>query len=568
DTQLLPGNYRLVAATKTSSGKSVDFSLDVLIDGVAQTQINGAWISSAQSNPYSPTNPRFPLVLTKNSHVSATLSSRVPVQLFLIGAGEQKITTFYTFAADGSRLTEVDLDGRGAKLQPGVCVPCHGGNPKALLANGDYPDQGDIGASFIAWDLDLFDYADNNSNYTRDAQESIFKQFNKTVLAHRLMPALAATENYEPARNTVIKGWYGGADLPQEKFDGNFIPALWLPDSKTGLVNNVVDGADDLYLQVVRPTCRVCHLQQGGIMFPASSAPEKALAFGSHAGFMAYQKEIEEAIYDKSTMPLALRTFVKFWRTGQAELLATQLPNFSHYKDAALQAEISVPGRPIADAGVSPLTGNRIVPVGELVVLNGSASIFADSHLWRVVSKPVASKSTDILTNEANEKAEFRPDVVGAYQFELTVVNARGESSSSISLDADVAANVFPVSFANDIKPIAPGADYQERAMKDCIKCHTSRQNRYNYTFGGYYNQFSQINAEFIVDFSGADVYKNVRGLVNLDRPHHSPFLQKPSHKLWHGGGTEYGYKAWEANKNKKNYDLVLRWILEGAKDN
>ncbi|MFV2057256.1 MAG: fibronectin type III domain-containing protein [Thiohalomonadales bacterium] len=76
DTQLLPGNYRLVAATKTSSGKRADFSLDVLIDGVAQTQINGAWISSAQSNPYSPTNPRFPLVLTKNSHVSATLSSR------------------------------------------------------------------------------------------------------------------------------------------------------------------------------------------------------------------------------------------------------------------------------------------------------------------------------------------------------------------------------------------------------------------------------------------------------------------------------------------------------------
>jgi subtilisin-like proprotein convertase family protein len=86
-------------------------------------------------------------------------------------------TKFFAFGPDGKRITRVDLDGRGPKSQPGVCLACHGGGSPA-------PDAapGDLGARFIPFDLDSFRYSTQRA-LTRADQEPAFKRLNQAVAA-------------------------------------------------------------------------------------------------------------------------------------------------------------------------------------------------------------------------------------------------------------------------------------------------------------------------------------------------------------------------------------------------
>ena len=74
------------------------------------------------------------------------------------------------------RLQGIDLDGRGAKPQPGMCMTCHGGVPK-----DSYPGEGRIGARFIPFDVDSFTYS-TLPGFSRAEQEAEMKKLNGGVL--------------------------------------------------------------------------------------------------------------------------------------------------------------------------------------------------------------------------------------------------------------------------------------------------------------------------------------------------------------------------------------------------
>src|SRR5581483_1403410 len=88
---------------------------------------------------------------------------------------------FYTFDHDGNRITKIDLDGRGEKLQPEMCTVCHGGRTKPPGEDGVYPDRGDIGARFIPFDIDSFRYS-TDPGLDRASQEARFHDLNKGVI--------------------------------------------------------------------------------------------------------------------------------------------------------------------------------------------------------------------------------------------------------------------------------------------------------------------------------------------------------------------------------------------------
>jgi sugar lactone lactonase YvrE len=188
--------------------------------------------------------------------------------------GQPPFVKFFTFGPDGNRITRVDLDGRGEKFQPQMCTVCHGGSA-GLAVGGVYPNKGNIGAQFIPFDLDSFEYSRLNPLLSRGNQLPAFKELNRTVLA--------ATS---PASQTLISGWYGGSNLPGS-FNGGFVPTGWTSEAA-------------LYDGVIELGCRGCHTQL---------APD----FDGASDFAVFGSTIQDYVCGRARMPLALRTFQNFW---------------------------------------------------------------------------------------------------------------------------------------------------------------------------------------------------------------------------------------------------------------
>ena len=136
------------------------------------------------------------------------------------------------------------------------------------------------GPDFLALDLDNFAF-DTRPGLSQAEQENEYKAVNGIVLiTHR------TTEKYDeeagfsrvPAGHETIEGWYGGPGMPNDTFDGEFVPAGWLPP-------HAPEGVDKLYLGAVAPGCRACHVQQ-----------KRELDFGTYEGFMVFKDAHKELV--------------------------------------------------------------------------------------------------------------------------------------------------------------------------------------------------------------------------------------------------------------------------------
>ncbi|MDH3770148.1 MAG: hypothetical protein OET79_04045, partial [Nitrospirota bacterium] len=70
------------------------------------------------------------------------------------GKDKSRYIQFYAFDAEGGRLFNADLDGRGEKYLPQLCMTCHGGmQGERNLTSGEIPESGGLGARFLPFDL-------------------------------------------------------------------------------------------------------------------------------------------------------------------------------------------------------------------------------------------------------------------------------------------------------------------------------------------------------------------------------------------------------------------------------
>jgi hypothetical protein len=237
---------------------------------------------------------------------------------------------FFTFAADGSRTPLIDLDGRGDKLQPEVCTPCHGGR-----TSGDYSqNHGDLGARFIPFDLDSFRYS-TRAGFTRADQEPALHLLNEAVRdADRQLAAPL------PAIAELVEGWYGGPALDRS-FDGEFVPSGWRPPLAPA-------EAPGLYLDVVKAACRGCHVQT-------------TLPFDTYADFASRAEDIARLTCDEAHMPLALRTYGLFWLGPASHALGDFLPGDVEWRELSTP----LPGGLLHDVAIATARPELMLAVGE-----------------------------------------------------------------------------------------------------------------------------------------------------------------------------------------------------------
>ena len=213
-----------------------------------------------------------------------------------------------------------DLDGRGFKQMPGLCLICHGGVPQKLTSTGAFPKGGQIGGfRFLPLDAANVLFASNPSDpLSQPNQEAAMKVYNKAVL----LTVSQSKENdgtgaYRgPHLAEVIKGCYAGfpgdQNMTAPTQNGQFTPTGWV-------------GHETLYHSTVVTTCRSCHFNR-----------EISLDFGTYANFHQESDMTQLALMPFCNaftsgykldpklrpMPAAHLTYLRYWGNDPPQAIA------------------------------------------------------------------------------------------------------------------------------------------------------------------------------------------------------------------------------------------------------
>jgi hypothetical protein len=222
-----------------------------------------------------------------------------------IDGGSTPIVKFYVYApgkAPGSpRSNSANLDGVGDKFVPNLCMNCHGGAGSYTTANPT-PNDVNLGASFREFDLATYRFPrpgtpanDPSRDTPTPGEKKAFHDLNNLVLATQ--PQLGIQQ--------LVAGWYkkGGDDQ-----DNNYVPPGWAGNPER-----------DLYLNVVRHSCRTCHVAFGSSATPNGLTWLTFDQFKGHRPLIGYYA----LCAPKLVMPHAKTTFNNFWNSP-----STQGPDF------------------------------------------------------------------------------------------------------------------------------------------------------------------------------------------------------------------------------------------------
>jgi hypothetical protein len=228
---------------------------------------------SADSIAYYVTNYKDADKALSNSGVIATVAmefSRFPSA----AAGAPKFTKFYVYDKDGNLVNRAELDNRGDKYVPGLCVVCHGGTLPADINAASPP--GNTESRFIPFDLKSFEAHPSKPGFPallpRPQQEEDFRKLNRGV--HLFT---GATD----AQKALIDAWYAPAGVSAvgatQKDGIANIPFNWSSGS----------SADrNYYYDVIRPSCRACHTSRGPGLDFGDPASVQGTDFAVCGGYM------------------------------------------------------------------------------------------------------------------------------------------------------------------------------------------------------------------------------------------------------------------------------------------
>ncbi len=445
----------------------------------------------------------------------------------------ERITKFFIYNPEGTRITSADLDGRGTKHMPEMCWECHGGRTLPLNADGSFSAQSLRSAKYNQLEPDSFDFS-TVSGWSRADMEAPLRLMNEMVRdSYVQIKSRADSEADKWFADFAIglsEERYGGPSFPSSTLIEDYVPAGWQQTISRP------EGVEQLYKQVVEPHCIGCHALQGnnaGEIY-SGQAYASAVNFQSWEKFYSYRSIIADYVFKRGVMPLSLRNWESFWKNPDDEpaLLASFLNDASLFDGTG---HVIQPGLPVARPGA-----NRTGP--SPVQLDGSASSFATTYAWSIVSSPGGSTPTLSSTTSARPVLATATD--GAYVLALTVSNAKGTSAAkqvTITIDSSMD-DPSTLTFVDDIAPILGST-----TGMDCASCHDGS------------GAYPGIPVRW--DAGNANLYRDVRARVNLAEPELSLLLVKPTGPR-HGGG-EYINLMLLADQEK--YNTILQWIRAGA---
>lgn len=422
---------------------------------------------------YSSLNLEAAVTGNTNYHVGTNA-----IEYTLAPDNTRKFAKFYTYSpTTGARLDTVNLDGRGQKAMPSVCINCHGGRADPLLtfdapvAGGTtrFPNNGYVKARMQPIDVGSVEFW-NSAPYRRIDQEEALRQINYALFCTHSVatgvvipaagvdacrPAPIEGHDYQGAAADMMKDWYlanGGISTPNAALVDTYVPAGWV-------------GQEALYNNVVKPYCRVCHQLRG-----TENPNQPDIDFTSFARFSSYADRIKHHVFDRGNMPLGLLIYNEFWETSAPEQLADWL------------VTVNAAYNPARVGGGS--TGRPVQPSGTL-------------------TDPAFL--TSVVTNTPTYAAFPKPTTFATIKGIIQNINTVGCTGCHLHPSNSIPANTYGVGFAG-YPPIA-------------------------------YDNYDRDGVGGITAADDLEFYKALRGRVNLTDFLASPLLRKPTGN--HHGGND-----------------------------
>jgi cytochrome c553 len=491
--------------------------------------------------------------------------------------GTVNFAKFYTFApVTGARVLAANLDGRGNKSLPTICINCHGGRGDALtpgtLSNpiGLFPKlnylqsgpvggppggaRGDVGAKAHILEPNAFDFS-TISGFSRASLEANLKELNKMVLCTYPKPASETTGAYDGCRRAAnldeyqgtaaaqIKNMYGGDDLPNATSEttDTYVPGDWGSS-----------GQASFYSATITNSCRVCHSVLG-------TARQSDIDFQSFTKFDTFSDRIKAHVIDRGNMPLAKLVYDKFWTTPAIYGPMQQYLAGKNFADAG-----ALPGHPVADPGP-----DRVIK-SNTVTLSAAMSLFSTGYQWTVTS------GNATLTNAQTAAPTFTANGGnGTYTVKLVSVNASASSlPKTLTIVVNSALGWDPQAVAfNSATPANQIRDIFQGSGSPCLTCHISTATSPAVIPPIFYNDYDRAGTGNATDATNRNwLYTEVRGRINFSDLMDSPLLRKPSGNH-HNGGQVAGFNNTIANSLpgdsvRQDYDKLTAWILLGAPEN
>lgn len=226
-----------------------------------------------------------------------------------------KVVKFFVYKKgllNYGRSISANLDGRGERPVPQLCMICHAGQIPSQA--GGVPAFGTaaqvkLGSRFLPFDHLLFTFPTNPANLSRALQETSIKNLNEQIV-NAAPPAPAS----DPIREVVSGMYNNGASGTQIL---NFVVPGWVNGASA---NAQLQGA--FYGQIIGPACRTCHIAQPfpQLQFNTSSKflhlallNPGTVVGGATNGLML--GTAQSRVCGDYTMPHALRTHDIFWGT-------------------------------------------------------------------------------------------------------------------------------------------------------------------------------------------------------------------------------------------------------------
>ncbi|MGH8731635.1 MAG: hypothetical protein ACREVF_07965, partial [Burkholderiales bacterium] len=418
------------------------------IDGTIAAVVENYLVSAVVNYVFSTLNLDAAVLQDRRWHDNTNAIEFSPAPGVIPGPGcVGCFAKFFNFdAATGNRGLAVQLDGRGDKAMPGVCLSCHGGRGDALTppgaggqplfplaANSVLMQRGDAEGRMMPLEVDTFAFS-TTAGLTRADQEAALKTLNGMVLCAYPRPAAAPISAEDACRRVasatewqgtaadLIKNAYGGNGLPNATYSDTFVPAGWL-------------GQESLYANVVAPACRSCHLVRG-------YGTQSDIDLNTFAKFQGFADRTRAHVIDRGNMPLAKIVFQDFWASPtRVELLGAFLeapPQNLSVRDSG--GAVLRPGRPVAIPGP-----NRVVLPGA-TPLTAAGSLFATSFQWSIV---VPGPGGATLDNPNSAQATFNATLDGTYGLQL-IASSAGVASAPAPLTIVVNSVPSPATSAID----------------------------------------------------------------------------------------------------------------------
>jgi hypothetical protein len=245
-------------------------------------------------------------------------SSGVRVVKFYVFAGACTDAIAGCGAVNSPRVDSANLDGAGVKYVPNLCTTCHGGDYTPQVNANPTLNDLKTGSNFLAFDVASFrdgtagPKASDPAGHTGDVltQDASFFSLNQMVLA---------TNPPQPIQDFISLSYHSNGTTP---FVPNVVPCGWR-QSTAGTVcnNNFSTGTADintekLYLDVVAPACRSCHMS-----FSAEKQFDTYKKFQNLSGLVGTGADntgygIGGLVCTTGQMPNSSVTSTNFWRSN------------------------------------------------------------------------------------------------------------------------------------------------------------------------------------------------------------------------------------------------------------